>query len=118
MALTITKEQAFWAQIGLAKNNPHLYKTWHDWMHFLGNSDWWMLRGGLVEYFGCSERIADLWIDWARAVSVKEEAVTVQEKLDAALKSTWQDDGGIPKRFEQYMEPEYWEGRNGDGCVA
>ena len=108
MAITLTKEQAFWAQVDLANKNFRLYKTWYDWIHFLDVTPWWELSAGLVDYFGCSSRIESLWIDWKQAVDMKFEPEIVQLRREAAIKATWQDENGMPERFKHFMQDEYW----------
>ena len=109
MAITLTKDQAFWAQLGLARNNPRLYKTWRDWLHFLEVTPCWELHAGLSDYFGCSESVEKLWIEWKESVDLKLSVEIVEARREAAIKRTWQDADGMPKRFEWLMGAEFWE---------
>ena len=109
MAVTLTKEQAFWAQLDLAQRNRRLYKTWHDWLHFLLVTPYWELHAGLKDYFGCSEKIEVLWIDYKRAIDLHLPSEVVQSRLETAIKETWEEPGGMPARFEWLMGPEFWE---------
>jgi hypothetical protein len=108
MSITLTKEQAFWAQLDLANKNFRLYKTWVDWQHFLDVTPWWELSAGLVHYFGCSLRTEGLWVDWKQAVDMKFEPEIVQLRLEAAIKETWVEESGMPERFKHFMQDEYW----------
>jgi hypothetical protein len=97
----------FWQEVGLARRNPRLYKTWKDWVHYLEVTPFYELAHGLKGYFGASDEQVRAWEDFAQSRDAKDDEIVIQAKLAFAQKATWEN-GRLPSRFEWLLD-EGWE---------